>query len=135
MKTCERGIYELLKTLAGGQVYAMRAPQNAVPPFIVFQRINTEKLGRHLQGGAHLSQASMQVDVYANDYYTAKDLSADVETILDGFAGTVYHGSASPQEFVVISGIALQNDIDLLDETDEPILNRNSASYLVTYQQ
>lgn len=135
MKTCERGIYELLKSLAGGRVYAMRAPQNAAAPFIIYQRIDTTKLGRHLQGGAHLAQASIQIDVYANDYYAAKDLGAAVETILDGFQGTVYHGTNSPQDFVDIGGISLQNDLDILDETDEPFLHRNSGSYLVTYKQ
>lgn len=135
MKTCERGIYALLVGLCSGRVYAMRAPQNATAPFIVYQRVNTSKIGRHLQGRAHLSQASIQVDAYANDYYAAKDLGVSIETILDGYAGTVYHGSNSPQESVTIAGISLQNDIDLLDETDEPLLHRNSANYLVTYQQ
>lgn len=135
MKTCERGIHKILEVFASGKVYALRAPQNAVPPFVVFQRTDSVRMGNHLQGRAHLAQATIQVDVYANDFYSAKDLAAQIESTLAGYYGTVYYGSASPQEFVRIAGVTLQGDSDLLDETDTPILHRNSAAYLVTYEQ
>lgn len=135
MKTCERGIFELLVGFAGGNVFAQRAPQKQVPPFIVFQRVDSTRLGRHLRGTTGLAQAYIQIDVYANEYYAAKDLAASVENAIDGYTGIVYHGSDSPQQFVEICGVSLQNDVDLLDETDEPLLQRNSAVYLVTYKQ
>jgi hypothetical protein len=34
-----------------------------------------------------------------------------------------------------LPGVSLQSDDDLLDQTDEPFLYRNSATYLVTYEQ
>lgn len=136
MKNCERAINELLKPLAAtGLVYALCAAKNSATPFIVFQRIGSERLGEHLQGRAHLAQADIQIDVYANDYYAAKDLAATIESTLAGYRGTVYHGTASPQEFVRIAGVTVQGDSDLLDETDDPLLYRNTNVYTVTYEQ
>lgn len=136
MKTCERGIYEILKAaVTPAPVYAQRAEKNSTAPFVVFQRIGSARLGEHLQGRAHLAEADIQVDVYANDYYAAKDLAAIIESSLAGYRGTVYHGTGSPQEFVRIAGVTVQGDSDLLDETDDPLLYRNTNVYTVTYEQ
>lgn len=134
MKNVEPAIYEKLKGLAGGRVYAMRAPQNSVTPFIVFQRIDSSRW-RHINGPDGFNQASIQVDCYASGYYAAKDLGASVETLLDGFRGLVYYGTTSPPSHVRIAGISLQQDMDILDETAAPVLYRNSATFLVTYSQ
>lgn len=138
-KTCEKAIFEKLKNLANGDVFALRAPDNHAGPFIIFQRIDRDNsMKQHVNqtaGVAGTVQALIQIDAYDPEYYAAKDLGASIESILDGFSGTVYHGSESPQDFVEISGIALQNDVDILDQTDEPLLFRSSATYLVTYKQ
>lgn len=134
MKLVEPAIYELLKTLAAGAVYAMRAPQGATGPFIIFQRVDGERW-RHINGPTGICQASIQIDCYATDYYESKELATEVEEILDGYANTVYYGDESPQEFVKIGGISLQTDADLFDQTDEPFLFRSSSTYLVTYNQ
>lgn len=134
MKTVERGIYQLLSSLASGRVYAMRAPQNATAPFVVFQRTSSERW-RSINAPSGIAQALIQVDAYSETYYGAKDLGASIETILDGYAGTVAYGTNSPQDTVEITGISLQNDLDLFDQTDEPFLFRNSMTFLVTYRQ
>lgn len=134
MKTVEKGVYELLKGLASGQVYALRAPSGVTGPFIVFQRVASIRLGEHLQGPAHLTDATIQVDVYANDFYTAKDIRAQAETILAGYIGPVYYGDGSPQEFVKISSVTVQGDSDLMDETADPLLYRNSTLYNIMYE-
>ena len=134
MKNCERGIYELLKNLAGGRVFLLQAEKNCAAPFIVFQRTDSERW-RGINSPSGMAQAYIQVDAYAKDAYTAKDLALEVESILDGHRGVVYHGNGSPQDFVRIAGVSLQNDFDTLDQTDEPVLFRNTAVYLVTYEQ
>lgn len=134
MKTCERGIYELLKVYASGRVYAQRAPQNATAPFIIFQRVSSERW-RSINNPSGIAQASIQIDVYGADYYQAKDLAATIEAALDGYTGVVSYGASSPQETLAFLGISLQNDVDIFDQTDEPFLYRNSAVYLVTYDQ
>jgi len=138
-KTCEKGIYELIKTLASTNVFAMRAPDNQAGPFIIFQRVDRDNLTKNTlnrtAGVAGVVQAVIQIDAYAAGYYDAKELGASIEFLLDGYSGTVYHGEDSPQDFVEIGGITLQNDGDIIDQTDQPLLFRNSATYLVTYKQ
>lgn len=130
----ERAIYELLKDLCGGRVYALRAPQNSPDPFVIFQRLESERW-RSINNPSGIAQATLQVDAYAQKYYDAKDVAAQIESILDGYRGTVTLDGDSPQQTVRIAGISLQSDSDMIDQTDEPLLFRNTASYLVTFEQ
>lgn len=139
--TPERALHALISqnaaVIAAGaaeRVYAMRADQNAQEPFIVFQRTDSDRW-RSINGPSGVAQAWIQIDVYAEQYYTAKDLAYAIEKQLDGFRGLVPFGDNSPQDVIKIAGIALQNDLDIFDQTDQPYLQRNSASYLVTYHQ
>lgn len=135
MKTADKAIYELLKTYASGRVYAMLAPQNATAPFIVFQEIDSERW-RSINGPSGVAQATFQIDVYDDSIYDAKTLAAQIEETLDGFSGNVdMAGSDSPSNILNIGGISLQNAVDLIDQTEEPLLYRRSATYLVTYHQ
>lgn len=132
MKIAEKAIYELLKGFVSNRVYGLRAPQNATAPFIIFQRVDSTPW-RAINGPDGITQATLQIDFYARDYYTAKELAGDCAAILDGFRGTVNITSDSPSESIRIAGISLQNDIDILDQTDAPLLFRVSATYLVTF--
>jgi len=64
-----------------------------------------------------------------------KTLSNDVENILDGYANTVYYGSSSPQDSVRIAGCSLQGETEILDQSDDPFLYRNTMNFLVTFEQ
>src|SRR3954469_6412299 len=108
----ERALFELLSGYAGGRVYALRAPQDVVSPFVVFQRIESGRW-RSINGPSGMAQATMQVDVYDDDYYGAKDLAAQIEETLDGYRGTVSYTGGSTR----IAGISLDSDSDLLDQT------------------
>ena len=134
MKTVERAIYEKLKTFASGRVYAMRAVQNATAPFVVFQRTSSDRW-RSVNAPSGIAQARIQVDVYAETYYEAKDMAASIEAVLDGLRDQVNYGDNSPQDFLKIAGISLETDVDLFDQTEEPFLYRNSATYLLKYEQ
>lgn len=134
VKTVERAIYELLKGFAGGRVTALRARQNETRPFIVFQSVGESRI-RSINGPSGIAQSEIQIDVYADDFFAAKDLAAQIEDLLDGYSGTVAYGSNSPRDTVTIGGISMQSGQDLLDQTAHPFLNRNIANYLVTYQQ
>lgn len=134
MKLVEKGIYELIKNTAVNKVFAMAAPDGETGPFVIFQRVDSERW-RSINNPSGIAQAYIQIDAYAQGFYDAKELGAAIETVLDGYRGTVYYGTDSPQESVFIAGITLQNDADVTDETDEPLLFRNSGTYLVTYHQ
>lgn len=139
-KICEPAIFELIKTLvASEKAYWLAAPPNTPGPFLIFQEIDSNQFGKPVlnrtPGQPGTVQAFMQIDAYAATPAESKALGKSVEFTLDGYSGTVYHGSNSPQDSVVIGAITKQNDIDLEDRTDEPLLFRNSAVYLVTYNQ
>jgi len=134
MNLLEPAIHEKLKALAGGRVLALCAQQNTVVPFIVFNRVSADRW-RSFNGPSGVVQAYIQIDAYGADYYEAKNLAAEIEVILDGFSGLVPYGSNSPQDSVKICGMSLENDVDLLEQTVEPFLYRNSMSFLVTYEQ
>lgn len=133
-KIIGRAIHALLEPVLPGKVYAMRAPDGDKGPFIIFQRVDRENW-RAVNGPSGIAQATVQVDVYAPLYYDAQELAAQVETVLDGYRGDVYYGGNSPQDFIKVGGISLQGDADIFDQTDEPFLQRVTATYLVTYYQ
>lgn len=134
--TMERALFEKIKTVPvpGDRIYAMRAPQNATAPFVIYQRVSSERW-RHINGPTGMIQATVQIDSYASTYHAAKELALLIEGVLDGFRGTVAYGGDSPQATIRFGGISCQNDIDLFDQTDEPFLYRVSADYLITYEQ
>jgi hypothetical protein len=129
MKLIEKAIYELIKTLAGGNVFAMRAPDKAEGPFIIFQRIDSTRWDS-INGTGGMIQAQIQIDAYAKGYYEAKTISAQIEGILNKYSGSVTHDSIVYK----IAGVRVQNDVDIFDDTDQPYLFRNSAVYSVTFE-
>jgi len=132
----ERALYEKIKLtpVPSNRIYHLRAPQNTPAPFVVYQRVNSERW-RHINGPTGMVQATVQVDIYAENSYTARDLAQLIEGELDGFQGTIAYGTDSPQATLRIGGISCINDFDLIDQTDEPFLYRVSADYLITYEQ
>lgn len=130
----EQAVYELLKALAGGRVYALRAPQNVTAPFIVYQRTGTE-IWRSANAPSNMAQASIQIDAYAETYTEVKTLAGQIEAILDGYRGPAPYGGGSPQETLRVGGVSLQEQSDLFDQTDAPFLYRVTSSYLFTYDR
>lgn len=139
-KYVEPAIYELLKNVIDvNSVCWMKAPDNKTPPFIIYQQVDSNEFAKNTlnraAGETGKVQAFIQVDSYDTSPSTAKENAKAIEEILAGYSGTVYYGTDSPQNSVEISAISMQNDVDTIDETDEPSLHRNSAVYLITYQQ
>lgn len=133
MKNVHPALYELLKTFASGRVTIARAPQNQTTPFVVFQEVASERW-RTINDRTGMCQDTFQIDVYGSTMNEAKELALSIENSLDGYRGTVYYGSDSPQDFVRIAGISRQDGGSTIDQTDEPFLYRAYADYLVTYE-
>lgn len=134
-KFVDPAIHELLKSLADGRVFARRAPDDIKETsFVVFQKTDSTRW-RSINGPSGMAQVFMQIDSYGAKPYDADELGGQIESILDGYRGTVYYGGNSPQDFVRIAGISLQNDVDIFDQTERPFLFRKSASYLITFEQ
>lgn len=134
MKNLEQGIYEIIKGFADGRVYAIRAPQNVAAPYVVFHRTSSQRW-REINAATGMAQATIQIDVYAREYYEAKEMALEIEDMLDGWRGTVAYGTDSPRPSVRIAGISTESDDDELDQNREPFLYRSLTTYLVTYQQ
>lgn len=134
IKNCEQAIWELIQGLCPSNVYFMEAPQGNAGPFVIIQRTDSSRW-RSINGPSGIAQAYIQIDTYAPGYIAAKTLAGQIESALDGYTGKVYYGENSPQDYVLIGGISLQNDLDNLDQTDEPKLYRNISTFLVTYNQ
>lgn len=133
IKILEPAIYELLKSLAGGKVYHLRAKQGDTGPFIVYQRTDSTRWVSLAGPSTGVAQALIQIDCYSAKPFEAQQLGGQVETILDGYRGTVTYTDPAPGDSIKITGATLQNELNMTDQTDEPFMFRNSATYLITY--
>lgn len=101
--------------IVGDRVFPARRPQGSAFPALVATRISGQPLYVD-EGKAGLVNARMQVDCYAEDYTTTKDLARAVDTLLSAYSG-VFGG-------VNFSYIMLDEERDL-NET-----GANQAEYL-----
>ena len=140
-KFCEPAIQQKLDTglvaldvALTDKVFYMRAPDDESGPFVIIQKSQRVNW-RHINGPSGIAQSTLQIDSYHKTYLKSLTLDAQVESILDGLKEIVSWGSDSPQDFVDIRGVSLQDSVDIIDQTDIPLLFRESTSYLVTYKQ
>lgn len=140
-KQVEPALQELLKDVLPNfkgkpPIFFLRAPNNIKEaPFIVLSRSDGGERFRSINGPSGLAQVVFRIDVYDVGYYSCRANADKVETALDGFRGIVYHGDDSPRDFTRIAGISLETETELVDETDDPVLYRQSVTYRVTFEQ
>jgi len=77
-----------ITAIVGSKIYAVAAPQDQQPPYVVFEFDNT-KATHHLRGTTEFWKAVLTVVGYANSSSTAADLSDAVRSCLDSFQGTI----------------------------------------------
>jgi len=110
----ETGLYAFLaaeagvKALVAARIYPDAAPAGAAKPYIVYQRITTER-DRTMDGPNGLAMPRMQVTCWAATYIGAKVLADAVADAIDGFSGDM-------------GGEAVQV-VSVLDEGDMPDLS------------
>lgn len=134
-KIPEPAIKEMLSVLAGNKVYNLAAPQHAVAPYIIYQTLPGGDRWRSINGPSGTAQIIMQISCYHAIAIEAAKLGSQVESILDGYMGSVYYGNDSPQDFVKIGGISFQDGASDIDSTEDPLLFKYYATYLITYDQ
>ena len=122
----ECAVYTLLDGLPqlSGRVHALSAPEAAVPPFAVYQRVGGQGVAS-LSGPSGLAQPRIQVTVYAVTYLEAKEIANAVRMRLDGFRGSVAG--------VRVGGIALQVELDRYESEATPPLYAVVQDYFVTH--
>jgi len=93
------------------KVYPVLAPDNAVAPFIIYQRTSTQR-GVALDGLIGLTSASYRIDVYATSLKAAQQIADGVVT------GLAAYGAAP------INFIRIDNEFDASDLSGDPKLFR-----------
>lgn len=133
----ERALFEKLKAIVGNpDIFALRAPDNALGPFIIYQRRDSDRW-RTVEGPNGILTATMQIDFYAPSYHAVRKTAVQVELAFDGFRGVVAYPASGGDAAgsVDFKSVSVETDLDLADQTDEPFLYRVSADYLITYAQ
>lgn len=125
MKDIRPALYALLvgdptvSSLVGGsRIYPVRLPQGDRGPSLVYHRI-TGLVEYEMNGSAGLLQTLMQLDAIATSADAATQLGNAVHDVLSGYRGTVFFGTASPQNSVVVQGIFQTNERDIYDAPTE----------------
>ena len=121
-------------SVTGENIFALHAPKNHPAPYIIFQRVDTD-IDMHLKGASGIKQALVQVDVYTDEYWKTRAVAGSIQDILNGFRGQVQYTEDEQEETIDVRGITCQSDVDILDGTDDPILCRSTARYLITIKE
>lgn len=116
----EEAMTALLASVAGGRRYWVRAPQGAVRPFVVLQRISGVP-DYHFQGPSGLVESRVQIDAYADTYSAVKATARAIKTLLSGHSG-------GDIQAVFIDG---ERDLPAADAGDVTNLFRTSLDILV----
>lgn len=74
-------------TGAGARVYPLTATDNAVTPYITYQRISTNS-ENVMSGSSGLANTRLQIDVYADTYLLANTVADQVDNLLNAWAVT-----------------------------------------------
>jgi hypothetical protein len=125
-------VYALLQTVPeAGAAYPLMAPQTALLPYVIYQRIDGERFGS-LTGPSGLAQTRIQVDCYATSYEAAQLAAETIRRKLDGYSGTI--GG------VRIGGVSKATDLpDQIDLEAETTTGqkafRASKDYLFTHEE
>ena len=90
-------------SLVGTRVYPILAPQSAAMPFITYRRAGIRRQ-QTLSGPMGVPQVTVELDIYAATYETAREVADRMRVVLDGYGGTV--------ENVVVKQVSLEQESD-----------------------
>lgn len=103
----EHAIRSLITGLCDGRVYYVTVPQNIDLPYIVISKISSL---RHysLSSKSGLVTSRLQLSVFAESYWEAKQIAREIQAILENFQGE--------SESIKIQSLFYDNEVDLFDE-------------------
>ncbi len=87
----EQALTDLLASVAGGRRHWVSAPQTAVRPYVVLNRVGGQP-NYHMQGPSGFVSSRVQMDCYADKYTEATALAVDVTTLVSGYTGGTIQG-------------------------------------------
>jgi hypothetical protein len=121
--------------VGGTRIHPVVLPQGSATPKVpaLVHNVISEITDHHTQGASGLVMVRIQVDSYALTTDAADALARAVKERLDGFAGVMTYGSASPQDSVTVQGIFA--DTARTDYQDETKFFRASRDFLVWLEE
>lgn len=102
--TSDAGIFALIGTRA----YPNVAPDTAVPPYVVYQRVGVSHV-RHMANASGLVFTTFQFSVYANTQKTARLVAGEIRDSFDHLLSTTL---GSGGDAVLVQAVFLKNEID-----------------------
>src|SRR6218665_3256745 len=84
----EIAVRSLIKDLAAGNCFFLRAPDQQKGRFIIITREDAENWPT-ADGAIDFNPVYIRIDAYAETYAGAKRLFGDIKTLLNGFMGDV----------------------------------------------
>lgn len=109
-------------TLAGDSIYWMKVPQNEAFPYVRMQAVGGDK-DQHLKGYTSARVTRIQVDCFAKDYLTSRQLADEIAAAMNPPAtvGNTRFGhtaSSEPRDLGedIADGFVHRTSIDLLVE-------------------
>lgn len=110
--------------LVGTRVYPLRAPQNAVRPFVVYQRISAPRVSA-FGSDTGIARPRFQVTAWADTYAGAKAVATAVRQALQRYRGTILG--------VEILDCYVDTDQDLVD--DEVKLFGHATDFFIPHRE
>jgi len=97
-----------LTALVGARVYPLKAPDDAMYPLVVYQRISGPRVYSH-DGASGLSHPRFQLTSWGEIYPDAKAVAKQVRLAMSGYSGTM-------GDDVAVDACFLVNELDRYDQ-------------------
>lgn len=115
--------------LIGSRIYPVMAPATASLPLVTWRRAGISR-SHTLAAPMGVPQVTVEYQIYAATYETARDIADAMRLVLDGYGGTV--------DNTTIRQTSLENEVDefvQLQGSDLPAVYQISQNYDVWWQE
>lgn len=118
-----------LASIIGSRVYPVMAPAAAALPLIVWRRAGIAR-AQTLGAPMGVPQVTVEYQIYAGTYETAREIADTMRVVLDGYGGNV--------ENTTIRQTSLENEVDefvQLQGSEMPAVYQITQNYDVWWQE
>lgn len=113
--------------LVSTRIYFVRAPQDVSEPYIVVSKVSGPREHSH-EGGDGMASPRFQLSSFSTSYATVKGIAAALQTVLQGYSGTMGGESG-----VKVGNILYSNEVDLYEEDTR--LHHVAADYIIWHRE
>lgn len=116
-------------TLIGSHIYPVLAPATAPLPLVTWRRTSISR-SQTLSAPMGVPQVTVEYQIYAGTYETAREIADAMRLVLDGYGGTV--------DNTTVRQTSLENEVDdfvQLQGSDLPAVYQITQTYDVWWQE